>query len=342
MKSMQNAHPSSYAIPPLMEPVETRRLLSAVVENGVLRVQGTDAGESIIISAGKRRVAVAIDGVSQSFALKGIQSIDVRAGAGDDIIRIAGKSNLPASIYGEAGNDAIVGGPGNDRLYGGAGADHIRGGGGHDLILGGEDDDTLIGDQGNDTLRGEGGNDELHGVAGLDDLDGGDGDDHLYGGAGLDSIRGRRGRDVFHRADDRREKKDRVRAEARREMINIGQVPASILEAFNANHPDAIVKRAKLDDDGKYEIEFYAGGVKQEVEYAPNGDVVGGRIAFEAVPEVVREAFLGTFPDAVVSRVELELEHGAQQYKFRFLNAQGAEQEARFNAEGVLVRLRDR
>ena len=330
---------------PVVEAVEPRRLLSAVLEDGVLRVAGSDAGESIVVKAGNRLVSVAIGtAAAQRFNVRRVQRLEVRAGAGDDTIRIASKPNLVAQVHGEAGNDTILASAGNDSLYGGDGADYIRGGGGHDLIQGEAGDDSLLGDHGNDSLRGETGDDDLIGGKGVDDLNGGDGNDDLYGGLGLDSVRGGRGRDVFHQKDDNGEKRDRNRRiDAREETIPITEAPTAVLDAFRATYPNAVIKHVKLDGgNDQYEIEFFDNGVKKEVKYSAAGTFVEGNVGLESVPQVVRDAFLAAFSGATLQKVETELEDGGTQYKFRFTNSEGVEQEARFNSAGVLVRLENR
>ena len=336
------------AMMPVVEAVEARRLLSAVLEDGILRVEGTDLGESIVIKAGNRLISVKVgDDASQLFNVRRVQQVEVRAGAGDDTIRITSKPQLIAEVDGEAGNDSIFSGAGNDSLDGGDGNDYIRGGGGHDLIKGGTGDDSLIGDQGNDTLGGDAGDDDLVGANGADELNGGDGNDDLYGGLGLDSVRGGRGRDVFHQKDDKAETKDRnKRIDGREETISITQVPAAVLDAFRATYPDALIKKVQLDGESdQYEIEFFDNGVKKEVKYSASGTFVEGNIALEAVPEVVRNAFLAflaTDPGATLQTVESEIEDGDTQYKFDFTSSAGVEQEARYNSLGVLVRLETR
>ncbi|TRV25495.1 MAG: hypothetical protein EWV88_07700 [Microcystis wesenbergii Mw_MB_S_20031200_S109D] len=87
--------------------------------------------------------------------------------------------NLPNSIQGTAGADALTGTAGDDLISGLAGNDTLQGLGGNDTLQGGNGNDTLQGGAGNDTLQGGAGNDSLTG--GLDD-------DLLVGGAGSDRL----------------------------------------------------------------------------------------------------------------------------------------------------------
>lgn len=73
-------------------------------------------------------------------------------------------------------------------VFGGAGDDHITTGAGNDIVIGGA---------GNDHLNGRGGNDVLSGGAGKDKVDGGHGLDVLIGGIGKDKLKGDKGDDLL-------------------------------------------------------------------------------------------------------------------------------------------------
>lgn len=92
------------------------------------------------------------------------------------------------TVYGGAGNDAVI-------LGSGGGLADL--GEGDDMATGGAGDDTLSGQTGNDTLSGFAGNDLLSGGDGDDTLLGGDGDDTLFGGAGNDTLAGGAGADTL-------------------------------------------------------------------------------------------------------------------------------------------------
>ena len=93
-----------------------------------------------------------------------------------------GGFDIPATIYGEAGNDHLEGGNGRDLLDGGDGNDVLHGGKGDDVLLGQAGDDNLTGAAGNDILVGGDGSDRLQGDAGRDILIGGNGADSILGG----------------------------------------------------------------------------------------------------------------------------------------------------------------
>ncbi|HSB91143.1 MAG TPA: calcium-binding protein, partial [Anaerolineales bacterium] len=134
-----------------------------------------------------------------NITLTGILSpIDIKGGAGDDVITLDAATTGNAVIRGDAGDDSITGGAGNDVIYGGLGADTIHGVGGKDIMFGdggklgdtfaeatlasNDSPDQLYGGGGADILFGGGGNDQLWGDD--DDADAGDGGDILIGDAG--------------------------------------------------------------------------------------------------------------------------------------------------------------
>src|SRR5262249_12703085 len=118
-----------------------------------LAVGGTVAGDTIFIdkfdSSGK--VQVWLNGTPLGvFAPTG--RLLVYGQAGDDDIEVAGSVNLPAWLFGDAGNDTLKGGAGHDVLLGGAGEDLLLGGSGRDLLVGGIGADRLVGNAGDDIL----------------------------------------------------------------------------------------------------------------------------------------------------------------------------------------------
>jgi len=73
---------------------------------------------------------------------------------GDDNIQVAGSIDIPAWLYGDAGDDRLNGGKGHNVLLGGDGDDHLLGGQGRDLMIGGDGEDRIIGNSGDDILIG--------------------------------------------------------------------------------------------------------------------------------------------------------------------------------------------
>jgi Ca2+-binding RTX toxin-like protein len=99
-----------------------------------------------------------------------IGGFEVNAGAGDDLVTVAGEVPIPVTmrggpggdrLLGGGGADKLIGGPGKDTLVGRAGADWLYGGPGEDRLVGGSGSDLLHGDQGKDTLLGGSGQNQL-------------------------------------------------------------------------------------------------------------------------------------------------------------------------------------
>jgi Ca2+-binding RTX toxin-like protein len=215
----------SHSLPAFVETLETRRLLSAgpsvpapptaVLVGGELRVTGTKGDDVILVSldaSDATKVDVNVNGsLLGSFALSDITSgnVDVRAGKGDDTVRVDETNGLfPLHLvaYGEQGNDTLVGGSADDELHGGQGDDVLYGNDGNDdlfgdegndMLAGGFGDDSLVGGNGTYTFSGETGAYTMFGVNGMDVVDGGDGDDVIDGGRGSDALTGDAGADTF-------------------------------------------------------------------------------------------------------------------------------------------------
>jgi Ca2+-binding RTX toxin-like protein len=90
----------------------------------------------------------------------------VIAGPGNDRVTVAGSVEVPATLNGGPGRDALRGGSGDDKLVGGAGSDVLFGGRGNDAIFGGAGRDVLNGGPGKDVLRGGPGRDVISPDAG--------------------------------------------------------------------------------------------------------------------------------------------------------------------------------
>ncbi len=144
------------------EPVRVR------LEHGTLRVQGTEANDSIALrlAAGDPTVVqvdLGDDGSADfSFPRAAIESISVEARGGDDRVRIddtngAFTDTIPTTIGGGPGNDTITGGAGAEALNGGSGNDTIDGKGGNDVSDLGSGDDTFVWDPGDGSDSIEGG-----------------------------------------------------------------------------------------------------------------------------------------------------------------------------------------
>ena len=175
-----------------VEALESRRMLSASLAKGVLKVSGSPSDNAIRIGKSGSSIVVTVDGVSQNFKAGAIKSIRVIAGAGNDSV-----------VIGPAIAARISGGPGNDQLTGSKAADSIDGGDGDDAINGRGGDDTLVGGAGDDNLEGLAGNDSITGGDGRDNLSGGAGNDLMNGDADTDTVSGGAGTDLDIDLDDR-------------------------------------------------------------------------------------------------------------------------------------------
>jgi Ca2+-binding RTX toxin-like protein len=190
-----------------IEPLERRRLLDAVIADGVVTVTGTQQSDAITFDTVphyttgnstqyQMRVRVGYKGDVHYFLFNGIKRIEVFGLGGDDRIEVPAEfvitrlhplpsgrvtrthaQPIPTMLEGSRGNDTLVGGDARDTLIGGRGADVIYGRAGDDHLSGGPDRDRLDAGAGNDLVEGNDGHDRLVG---------GEGIDRLLGGAGRD------------------------------------------------------------------------------------------------------------------------------------------------------------
>jgi Ca2+-binding RTX toxin-like protein len=155
-------------------PAFTSPLGHAKLKHGVLVVQGTSAADSISLrlQAGDPdvlQVDFADDGSADfAFDRRSVVEIVVKAGAGDDRVRIDESNgtftdSIATTIEGGDGNDTLSGGSGAETLVGGDGNDLIDGNGGGDEASLGAGDDTFVWDpgDGSDTIEGQDGNDTM-------------------------------------------------------------------------------------------------------------------------------------------------------------------------------------
>ena len=205
------ARPDLDPIPPL----EPRRLLSAFVDGGTLRIDDTPGDDSIIVRLEAAAAFVTINGDTSTLDTSAVDAVRLFVDEGGDnavsVLYADAPGRPPVTIYGGAGRDVIdlslVGttarvfaGDGPDRVrlgqslpngdgppratvYGGGGNDEILGSLGDDLIVGGAGDDRLGGGSGDDRLFGDDGDDSIRGDRDDDLLDGGAGNDTLVGAA---------------------------------------------------------------------------------------------------------------------------------------------------------------
>lgn len=144
-------------------------------------------------------------------------AVELRGGAGNDVLAAGVSGAVADTLFGEAGNDHLDGGAGADRLDGGAGNDIYA--------LGADTSDTITDASGIDTItstisrslagyaaienltllgsaaiNGSGNalSNVISGNAASNILSGGTGNDTLIGGAGRDTLNGGAGNDTYH------------------------------------------------------------------------------------------------------------------------------------------------
>jgi Ca2+-binding RTX toxin-like protein len=199
------------------ELLEGRVLLAATaaVVDGLLTITGTDGRDSVEINAADApgRVVAFINRSGQVF--DGVSRISVSGGLGNDRLTVNAALNIPATLDGGAGGDALFGGAGDDLLLGGDGSDFISDGAGNDTVSGGHGNDSFEPGPGADRYTGGDGNDVLYYFPRTADLDisldgqandgeAGEGDnvaadiDIIYGGSGNDRFVGDDGNNVFY------------------------------------------------------------------------------------------------------------------------------------------------
>jgi Ca2+-binding RTX toxin-like protein len=192
---------------------------------GKVTIVGTGSKESISADQLDRSVAFTVAapgafavgsgcaGDEHQVVCRGVESVSIRFGAGDDRFRDTNAPRYRLTVDGGPGDDDVLSAtPNTVRMVGGAGDDtlHLDTAGSHArTLLGGDGDDDLFGGYGTALATGRG------------TLDGGDGDDRVTGGAGVDRIRGGDGRDVVTSTDRHRDRvdcgpgRDRIRADSR-------------------------------------------------------------------------------------------------------------------------------
>src|SRR5262249_20684108 len=113
-----------------------------------IRITGDDDCDNVRVAIREKEYHVTIRG---AFALP-IDRIVVHGLGGDDDIEVAGDVDIPAWLYGEAGDDRLKGGAGDDVPSAGDRPDQHHGSGGRHLPLGGPASDRLNGNGDNDIL----------------------------------------------------------------------------------------------------------------------------------------------------------------------------------------------
>src|SRR5690242_10299091 len=115
--------PVDNAISPVLEQLESRRLLSVALINGQLQIKGTTGDDTISVDSNDfpSRIRVIVNGLVRRFDTADVSSIFISGLKGDDQIRVFENVNtaIRTSIYGQDGADTLIGGNGRDAIFGG-------------------------------------------------------------------------------------------------------------------------------------------------------------------------------------------------------------------------------
>src|SRR5688572_26033400 len=128
-----------------LESLESRRLLTVTLDNGVLTVTGTEQDDQLGVGRNMTMIVVNDNGTSSEWNPAQVESIVVNALGGNDQVAVMRPVAKPITANGGAGDDALRGSLGRERLNGEAGNDRLFGGGGGDLLDGGTENDILVG-----------------------------------------------------------------------------------------------------------------------------------------------------------------------------------------------------
>jgi uncharacterized protein YkwD len=148
--------------------------LSASFSGGVLRIEGTNHADLILVAENHNRIWVAHSTIrvhshqQASIEASAVKKIEILGLGGNDTISLdprqtGGRQPITAVtfIWGGTGNDVIHGGAGPNFIWGGRGNDVIYGGAGNDHIWGGRGNNTIVDLAGHNWLIGGAGNDHF-------------------------------------------------------------------------------------------------------------------------------------------------------------------------------------
>ncbi len=136
------------------ESLERRTLLSSVLKDGILTVQGTNNDDTIQITQEKGYIIVTFDGtVTRAIHEKNVREIHLFGGKGDDRLSAGSiTSPIPCLEVGGDGSDTLIGNAGNDTLIGGNSDDRITAKDGTDIDFSGFANDTIQAGGGSDII----------------------------------------------------------------------------------------------------------------------------------------------------------------------------------------------
>src|SRR2546423_2816640 len=160
-----------------IDALESRRLLSVGLDNGVLNILGTAHGDVVDVRSDLKdfsKIDVKLNHKTWQFDRAHIHSLFIRTFRGTDQVSVAWflptgypgiDMHLPSHIYTDADRDIVWIQGGSAHVFAGDGVDQvdaavdperctIYGEGGNDYLRGGTGNDLLVGGDGNDQLRG--------------------------------------------------------------------------------------------------------------------------------------------------------------------------------------------
>jgi Ca2+-binding RTX toxin-like protein len=191
-----------------LELLETRRLLAATLNDGLLRVTGEEDSANtitVLLNEGGTKVVATINGTATEFDRAAVRKVIVHGGDQNDTLTVSAVLQVNSVVFGHDGDDvilsgggertAIFGGDGNDTITARGKRNHVHGGDGNDTITGTDHRDRISGGDGADVINAAGGDDVVFGNGGADNLSGGDGNDLIHAGKGDDTVDGGAGND---------------------------------------------------------------------------------------------------------------------------------------------------
>src|SRR5436190_20054932 len=112
--------PRSAMSPVHVERLEPRTLLTAVVQDNVLLVTGTDADDVIAVNSRDNgaTIRVSVNGQRSYFDASTVNSVKVSGLRGRDHLEAGAEFAKPVQFAGGAGADTLIGGAANDTLDG--------------------------------------------------------------------------------------------------------------------------------------------------------------------------------------------------------------------------------
>lgn len=127
-------------------------------------------------------------------------------------------------------------------------------------------------------------------------------------------------------------------------LVAAGNCPVAVTKAALGAHPKAKVTACRAESEhgrAQYSVTLAVDASRSlELDVSPEGKVLltEERLAVEALPKSVREAFAAKYPGAKASRAEKEVTaEGAVSYELAFSDARGKKHEATFHEDGSFV-----